>query len=784
MALALMWRRWDESTAATVSSVVAAVVGLYGVLAVWVWRRDPRRGHSSTGQLADAAAVLARLVGRQWQEEATLRQLFDPAPMPVVWSDCLEVGVGDHRRLIGAPFSCCADRLGELTSAYRALPRGRLVALGPGGSGKTTFAVLLTLGLLRTREEGDPVPVLLSFASYDPARESAHDWLSRRIAADYPALADAEAYGPTAIRDLLAGHQVLPVLDGLDELPVPAHAAVLTALNDSLDAHTPLVLTCRTAAYTAAVAEAGVLAGAAVIEPAEVRPADAFDLLRLATSPGPRQERWDELAQHVSRHPGGPPARALASPLMVGLARSVYADADGDPSELADHDRFPTTATIEHHLLDALVPALYARAHRLGPAARRWDRARAQGYLTQLAVGLRRQDTQDLAWWQLYRWTPLAHAWSRAALSALAAFTLVWAAYLADRLRTPGLSGWPLEVVFSYSGAVALAMVAMVRVAAWRAAGPHTRAGALRAVLLIAGCGYVAHSAPKSVVRMADISVWAGVEYLVLASSLYGLSYLAVLYTAGIPAPPHTPSRGGLGTLHWRHRLPRALLTVAGTAVLTGSALTLHVFTVPPWFPAEVSADSIPPWDAWTYGLTTGCFFGTVQALLRWTRHTVSPDELTTAASSVRADRLISLLTGAAGALLITLPDVPLVLSVAGALPDVSLAVSLVGYLWYKLPFVGPVGLLLALAACAWPYYIAARILLAARGRLPWRLQSFLADAHRLGVLRQVGPTYQFRHARLRDRLADGARLPHPRTTSAPQVDAASPPDAPSRSLG
>ncbi|MCX5562858.1 NACHT domain-containing protein [Streptomyces sp. NBC_00038] len=745
------------------------MIGLFGVLAVWAWRRDPQRGYSSSGQLADATAVLARLVGRQWQEEATLRQLFDPAPLPVVWSDCPEAGVGDHRQLIGAPFSCCVDRTEELACAFRALPRRRLVALGPAGSGKTTFAVLLTLGLLRTREENDPVPVLLSLASFDPARESAHGWLSRRLAADYPALADAEAYGPTAIDDLLAGHHVLPVLDGLDELPVPAHTAVLTALNDTLDAHTPLVLTCRTSAYTTAVTHAGVLAGAAVIEPTPVRPVDALALLRLATSPGPRHERWDELTRHVSRHPDGPVARALASPLMVGLARAVYADADGDPSELADRGRFPTSGAIEHHLLDALVPALYARAHRLRPADRRWDPACAQRYLTHLADGLRRQDTHDLTWWQLYRWTPLAHAWSRAALSAFAAFTLIWAGYLFCNLTGAGPSDWQLEVVLWYSGAVALAMAGMLCVAAWMAARPRTRAGSLQSVLLIAACGYLAHSAPKAVWRMAHTSIWAGVEYILVASTLYGLSYLAVLYTAGSPVPPDMPSRGRLGTLHWRHRLPRALATVVGTAILTGTALNIQFVTAAPWLPLGVAADSIPPLDAWAYGLTAGLLFGTVQALLRWMRHTVSPNDLTTAASSVRADRIISLLTGTAGAVLITLPDIPLWMSAAGVFPeDVSIAILTAGYLWSKLPLVGPAGLVLALAACAWPYYTAARILLAARGRLPWRLQPFLADAHRLGILRQVGPVYQFRHAHLQHRLADRAHLPHPRTAPRP----------------
>ncbi|KAA9373883.1 hypothetical protein F5972_33485 [Microbispora cellulosiformans] len=43
---------------------------------------------------------------------------------------------------------------------------------------------------------------------------------------------------------------------------------------------------------------------------------------------------------------------------------------------------------------------------------------------------------------------------------------------------------------------------------------------------------------------------------------------------------------------------------------------------------------------------------------------------------------------------------------------------------------------------------------LARAGHVPRRLMAFLDDAHRLGLLRTVGPVYQFRHADLQDHLA------------------------------
>jgi hypothetical protein len=56
--------------------------------------------------------------------------------------------------------------------------------------------------------------------------------------------------------------------------------------------------------------------------------------------------------------------------------------------------------------------------------------------------------------------------------------------------------------------------------------------------------------------------------------------------------------------------------------------------------------------------------------------------------------------------------------------------------------------------ASAWAWFLASRSWLALRGRLPWRPMRFLDDAHRRGILRQAGAVYQFRHARLQDRLA------------------------------
>jgi hypothetical protein len=60
----------------------------------------------------------------------------------------------------------------------------------------------------------------------------------------------------------------------------------------------------------------------------------------------------------------------------------------------------------------------------------------------------------------------------------------------------------------------------------------------------------------------------------------------------------------------------------------------------------------------------------------------------------------------------------------------------------------------------AWAAYLIATRHLARRGILPRDLMRFLDDAHRLGLLRAVGPLYQFRHAELQDHLATASQPP------------------------
>ncbi|MEU6799270.1 hypothetical protein ABZ907_46935 [Nonomuraea wenchangensis] len=145
-----------------------------------------------------------------------------------------------------------------------------------------------------------------------------------------------------------------------------------------------------------------------------------------------------------------------------------------------------------------------------------------------------------------------------------------------------------------------------------------------------------------------------------------------------------------------------------------------------------------------TGGLVVGLVVGPVFALIDWTEQ---PTLTSTSSpcSTWRSDRTLTLLRTSVLGLVFALTG-GLVLRLVFGL---ALGFGLMCGLALGLVF----GLLIGNHR-AWPACIIAISWLALTRRLPWRLMNFLDDAHRLGLLRAVGPVYQFRHAALHDHLA------------------------------
>jgi hypothetical protein len=380
-----------QAAISTVAAVVAALAAL-GQALPGLLRRD---GGITSDLASDAARGLATSVRRQWLAERYRLRLDNPDEMQVQWTDS----------------SGASGDLNELIESFVARP-GRLVVTGDAGSGKSCFAVLLTLALLSDRASAGRVPVLLRATTWDPD-ESMPDWIARRLIEDHPWL--PLRYGPRMCHHLAEEH-VLPIIDGLDEMPSERRSTALIAIDEFTTTSDPLVLTSRGDEYYDASQRFAVgtrsprFPASQIVTLLPLRAGSAAKYLLLGASDAVAA-RWRMVSDILTARPGSPLTHTLTRPLMLFLARTVYSDQARDPEDLLDSARFPDEAAIEAHLLDAYVPTVFdlrparRQPNPTGPQ-RAWRPRVVRNTLTFLARYLSRAETTELAWWHLYREVP------------------------------------------------------------------------------------------------------------------------------------------------------------------------------------------------------------------------------------------------------------------------------------------------------------------------------------------------------------------------------------------
>jgi hypothetical protein len=153
-----------------------------------------------------------------------------------------------------------------------------------------------------------------------------------------------------------------------------------------------------------------------------------------------------------------------------------------------------------------------------------------------------------------------------------------------------------------------------------------------------------------------------------------------------------------------------------------------------------------------TAGFTAGLVVWLAAWLLKWAESPATTDRAITPVSSWRADRTLILLRVSLTALAFGLA-----LALGSLLLEGGNKYELLTTLTGVLMGAGTgffFGVILG-NHHAWLLFFAATLRIALLGHwLPFRLMPFLDDCHRLGLLRTVGPTYQYRHAELQDYLA------------------------------
>jgi hypothetical protein len=573
--------------------------------------------------------------------------------------------------------------------------------------------------LLDRRAAGDPVPVFLSLASWDP-KENLHAWVSRRLIRDHPVLENLSA-GPLGgpllplSRRLVESNSLLFVLDGFDEIPGASGKAALERI-EQLGAQVPVVLTSRTGEYCQAVQAFGRgLPSAAAVELSPVDTPAIKSYLAKTTAVIP-PGRWDAVFALLDRANGSPVTQALRVPLMIWLARIVYKESDTKPAELADPDAFADRTAVENHLLDKLITAAYTDPER--DSEQRI--ARAWRWLRFLAQWLERQGTSDLAWWQLPTADPgtvprLITGIPVGLAAGIPAGIImgIWFGFWTG--LTSGIALGALATIRAFSPAL--------HPFGHRLPGPILGRAIALAIGLGVGLPAVFHG-----------HLALGVAQGTSAGILAGLAAGFIVHEGRMK-----PTRVTIAVRGNVTRILRSIVVGLLTGLLFGAVLGVLLGLVNGLVTGLVFA---------ILSLALGLALGIVDGLHVWID---TPTDLSRSISPrtvLGDDRTAALARALVGGPLVGV-GVGLIAAFArGPATGISVGCAM------AFAFIAT-DRMVGMASTSWGSFTLARTWLALRRQLPWHFMGFLDDAHDRGVLRQSGAVHQFRHARLQQRLAE-----------------------------
>ena len=317
-----LWLAWPVSAALTAAYVAVEV------------HRDGEEGHDGPARLQAREQLLQR-VRDFWVKDVLQSSLYILAPLnlglvksidqPHSWGLAPRGGPE-----IVPPGTSLSDVFGEFHQA--------MLIVGAPGSGKTTTMLELLRDLLaracadreQARKDEDctlPIPVVLSLASWALRREPLEEWMLREIVGRYHV-------EPPDVRAWLAGRQLMPLLDGLDEVAAEHRAQCAEAIQQFRCQHgtVPIVVTCRTLEHKKLNTELG-LRGT------------------LAVRPLNRQQVGEFLNRHAGQFAGAQTALArepglwelAKTPLMLNIITLAFRDpvssaslSDGTQEDLRD----------------------------------------------------------------------------------------------------------------------------------------------------------------------------------------------------------------------------------------------------------------------------------------------------------------------------------------------------------------------------------------------------------------------------------------------------------------
>ncbi|TQK42523.1 NACHT domain-containing protein [Streptomyces sp. SLBN-118] len=656
--------------------------------------------HPAENSLAGKANLLADRVSGFLKREEEQQRLWDPAPLPVRWRPAPSTLTGRRNSILDDSAKAVATLPLDLTgpleriaALYEGTKPGRLMVLGKAGSGKTILIRRFARARLeaRTPTGEAPVPVIFSLGSWNPTTTPLRDWMIDRLERDHPFLAGVGPDGSTWADALVGADRVLAILDGFDEIADGLHEAALLDLRATT---VPLLMTSRRAELEAAVGTTALFAG---IELTDLTLDDSVNyLLHPTNTPAP----------HSTPRDGTDTATPTGWEHVLNNVRR--------------HRDIPACANLAAVLTTPLMVTLAHTVYKSG---------RDPVKLLENEEFSTRGALEDHL---LDNFIPTAY--DRFLSNRPAAKRRPWRAerarhwlgYLATHLQsldTHDIEWWRMGTAMSLSSRMLISGVT---------------SGLVSGTML--GLVFGLTSEP----REASVNVLLNVLGIGLVFGLmHGFGSKLKVGGAFEPSRMHIQIRGGSKRVKASF-LPRIQGGLAGGLVFgVVFGLGMAVYAGLLAYPRTVIAVVFGNWLV--VGLALGLAVGLILALMAGlealieTKSSVSPwDLLNTNRTTVLTEVLaVGLAVGLGFGIVVALVN-GFALGVTSGLAT-GLAVGL--------------GLGTLTAWGRWVVLV--RIWLPLTGRLPWAVNAFLDDAYQRGVLRQVGAVYQFRHARLRDRLAE-----------------------------
>ncbi|MEL6139111.1 MAG: NACHT domain-containing protein [Cyanobacteria bacterium J06628_6] len=202
----------------------------------------------------------------------------------------------------------------------------KLLILGEPGAGKTTTLLKLAEALIEeaVQSGSQPIPIIFELSTWKDDGQSIHDWLIEQLRLNY-------SIDPKVGQQWLRDTQLLPLLDGLDELGLQRQMRCVDKINEFIKglSYPHAVVCCRREEYAEGGVRLGALKGAVCLEALSTQQVRQYFCGQLQRPEiWQAVERWpglnDMLKPYIEKETGQQHPGLLQIPLFVTILSVAY----------------------------------------------------------------------------------------------------------------------------------------------------------------------------------------------------------------------------------------------------------------------------------------------------------------------------------------------------------------------------------------------------------------------------------------------------------------------------